>query len=245
MITKQLTDQIKQWLDTPPESRDLAAGARLLLQATRNRILYANITRNLKARAAALEYNLSKVHKQRLAKVTREQVSGMMVQVDRIAAAHGLANPAPANRSDFQKGKRADHDSLPPEIQQLWVDNGSIRLKMRDAHTRIRLISPRTSTCPDSDRFPLAKILIDLDKRYRENWNRYDHYVRGTPVEDTPLAVDPRTASRNAARLCNLLLGKYAVAPDASLKERITGAYAKVINPTPALTGKMKSAKLI
>lgn len=245
MINLELTPKIKEWLDTEPEKRDLQAGATLLLQVTRNKILYANVTRNLSRHAEVIEYQLNKIYNQRLADITHEQVAAMMTEVDSIAKARGLNNPEPAKRTEFQRGKRADHDELPAEIQQLYVDNADILRRMRDAHTKIRLITPENSTCPDSDRYPLAKYLIEQDRLYRENWDKYDHYIKGTPVSAVTPTVDARTESANAAKLCNLLLGQYAKSPKDDLADRIRDAYAKIISPTDRLREKMLVAKLL
>jgi len=245
MINLELTPKIKEWLDTEPSMRDLQAGATLLLQVTRNKILYANVSRNLQYHAGVIEYNLRKIYKQRLADITHEEVAGMMAQVKAIAKNRGLENAEPSKRTEFQRGKRADHDQLPAEVRQLYIDNADILRRMRDAHTKIRLISPENSTCPDSDRYPLAKYLIEQDNLYRDNWNKYDHYIKGTPAAAIAPAVDARTESKNAAKLCTLLLGKYAIAPTESLAGRIREAYAKVISPTDRLREKMQLAELL
>ncbi len=244
MIELELTPQIKAWLDTPPEQRDYEEGALLVGRVSRNRILYQNLSRNPKAQAKAIEYHLQKIYNQRMVDITHEQVKEMVKECDRISEAHGLQHPA-SNKSDFQKGKRADHDELPPEIQRLWLENQDLRQRMRDCHTHLRLINPTNSTCPDSDRYPWAKQLIEYDKRYRDNWNIYDHYIKGTNPLETKKAVDPRTASKNAAKTANMLLGKYAKSPDEKTADRIREAYAKVISPTQNLTDKMRQARLL
>lgn len=242
----ELTPNIKKWLDTEPAKRDLMEGADLLLRVTRNRILYANVTRNIKVHAEAIEYHLKKIYNQRVQDITHEQVSEMMKQVDSIAKVRGLNAGASSNsRTEFQRGKRADHDELPPEVQQLYVTNNEIRLRMRDAHTKLRLISPENSTCPDNDRFPIAKYIIELNNQYLDNWNLYDHYVKGTPISETVLAVDERTASKNAEKLCHLLLGKYNKAKDADLAARIRESYAKILSPSANLRKKMRAADLL
>lgn len=245
MINLELTPKIKEWLETEPAKRNLAAGATLLLQITRNKIFYHNLMRNLNKNAEAIEYHLKKIYNQRLVDITHEEVEEMMKQVDAIVTARGLDKTPATNRSDFQRGKRADHDQLPPEIQQLYVDNADIIRRMRDAHTKIRLISPENSTCPDSDRYPLAKYLIEQDNLYRSNWNKYDHYIKGTPIDAISPSVDPRTESKNAAKLCNLLLGKYINNPEDALADRIREAYAKIIEPTERLQQKMRDANLL
>lgn len=246
MIELELTPQIKEWLDTEPSQRNLHRGADLLLRITRNKILYTNITRNIARHAGTIEYHLNKIYKARLNDITHAQVRSMMVEVDAIAGARGLESPeGSSKRSEFQRGKRADHDELPDEIKQLYVDNADILRKMRECHVRLRMITPENSTCPDSDRYPWAKEIIALDTLYRENWNRYDHYVKGTPVAAVQLVTDARSDSRNAARVIHLLLGKYAANPDEALATRIRDTYAKIASPTALIRKKMTDAGLL
>jgi hypothetical protein len=246
MIELELTPQIKEWLDTEPSQRNLQRGADLLLRITRNKILYTNITRNIARHGGTIEYHLNKIYKARLNDITHAQVRSMMVEVDAIAGARGLDSPeGSSKRSEFQRGKRADHDELPDEIKQLYVDNADILRKMRECHVRLRMITPENSTCPDSDRYPWAKEIIALDTLYRENWNRYDHYVKGTPVAAVQLVTDARSDSRNAARVIHLLLGKYAANPDEALATRIRDTYAKIASPTALIRKKMTDAGLL
>lgn len=242
MIDLELTPKVQEWIATDPDKRNLEAGAELLLRITRNRILYANIMRNPQGKASLLEYHLQKILKNRLVDTTHEEVRQMMAQVDNIAEAHGLSASA---RSPFQNGKRADHDELPDEVKQLYVENADLMRRMREAHTRLRMINPQNSTCPDSDRYPLAKAIIDYDRRYRDNWNVYDHYIKGTPMAATVKAVDPRTVQKNVVKTLNLMLGKYAKNPSEAAADRIRELYAQVASPTDALRKKMAEAELI
>lgn len=242
MINLELTPKIKEWLAADPDKRDLKAGAELLLRITRNRILYANIMRNPVAKASLLEYHLQKILKNRLIDTTHEEVNLMMGQVDAIASARGLSA---STRTPFQNGKRADHDELPDEVKQLYVDNAEIMRRMREAHTRLRMINPQNSTCPDSDRYPLAKAIIEYDRRYRDNWNVYDHYVKGTPMAATEKVVDARTAQKNTAKTLTLLLGKYAKNPSDAAAIRIRALYAQLSVPSASLRDKMAAAGLL
>lgn len=245
-MAQDLTPQIKEWLDTEPEKRDFMEGATLLLRVSRNRILYANVTRNPARGASAIEYHLKKIYNQRLQQTTKEDLRSMLAQVDRIDRARGLSLPeGSSKKSELQRGKRADHDNLPQEIQQLYVENGTLIQKMRQCHLKLRSITPENSSCPDNDRYPFAKLLIEYDTLYRENWNKYDHYIIGTDPADTQLEIDPRSASRNAARICNLLLGKYMKSKDEALAVRIKEAYSKIDSPTANLQGKMRDAGLL
>lgn len=242
MINLELTPKIKEWLAADPDKRDLKAGAELLLRITRNRILYANIMRNPVAKASLLEYHLQKILKNRLIDTTHEEVKLLMGQVDAIASARGLSA---STRTPFQNGKRPDHDELPDEVKQLYVDNADIMRRMREAHTRLRMINPQNSTCPDSDRYPFAKAIIEYDRQYRDNWNTYDHYVKGTPVAATVKAIDVRTAQKNVVKTLNLLLGKYMKSPTDAAAERIRTLYTSVANPSDSLRAKMQAADLL
>lgn len=242
MAQLELTSKIKEWLDTPADRRDIMAGAELLLRINRNRIFYNNVARNPKAKAARLEYELTKIYSARLSDTTREEVAALMAQVGHIAVDRGL-EPRSA-RTDFQRGKRADHDELPPEVQVLWTQNAEIMKKMRDCHTHLRLINTDNSSCPDSDRYPWAKEIVRLDTLMRDNYNRYDHFIKGTSLADTSLAVDSRTAAKNTLKTINLLLGKYAKSPSDSLADRIKMLYGQIANPSESLSKKMADAGL-
>ena len=242
MAQRELTSKIKEWLDTPANQRDIMAGAELLLRVNRNRIFYNNVSRNPAAKAPRLVYELTKIYNARTDEATREEVSALMAQVGQIAVTRGLDTPSV--RSEFQRGKRADHDELPPEVRELWTQNAEIMRKMRDCHTHLRLINTDNSSCPDSDRYPWAKEIVRLDTLMRDNYNRYDHYIKGTPLAATALAVEPRTAEKNALKTINLLIGKYAKSPSDSIADRIKDLFGKIANPTDALVRKMAAAGL-
>ena len=81
-----------------------------------------------------------------------------------------------------QKGKREDHDLLPDEIKVKYVENLSLLQRMRELHLKLRSLSLDTAPCPDSERYPFLKELIELDKKMHANWEEYDHFVVDAPV---------------------------------------------------------------
>ena len=182
MKNSELIPKVKEWLDANQEDRDLAAGALLVLQLTNNRIMYQNFMRKPKLYASRIEYELKKKYQFYLQQLTHEQVAEMGKQVETIAKEHNL----PSEHEEFKKGKRADHDALPVEIQALYAQNLSIMQQMRRCHTQLQLLSVEHSTCPDSERYPFLKELIDLDKQYHANWEQYDHYKVGEPLPEQP-----------------------------------------------------------
>lgn len=177
-----LTLKIKNWLDTPAKERDYVAGATYLLQCTRNRVLYEAMIRNYGKYAGQLERQLTNQYFYRSQEITHEQVEEMAKAVMPIIKEHGLNNKKwslPKTEEEAQRrGKRSDHDQLPEDIQALYVENMKIIRRMRHLHERLRVISEVGSPtyCPDSDRYPFLVELIDLDKRYHQNWMLYDNY---------------------------------------------------------------------
>ena len=183
MKNSELIPKVKEWLDANPDERDLAAGALLVLQLTNNRIMYQNFMRRPKQYASRIEYELKKKYQFYLQQLTHEQVMEMGKQVEVISKEHNLPN----EHEEFKKGKRADHDALPVEIQALYAQNLSIMQQMRRLHMQLQLLSVENSTCPDSERYPFLKELIELDKQYHANWQQYDHFKVGEPLPEQPV----------------------------------------------------------
>lgn len=182
MKNEEVIQKVKAYLEAEPEKRDLAEGALLVLQLTNNRIMYQNFMRRPNHYASRIEYELQKKYNFYLQQLTHEQVLEMGKQVQSIAKEHNLAD----EHEEFKKGKRADHDALPLDIQALYAQNMSIMQQMRRLHTQLQLLSVEHSTCPDSERYPFLKELIALDKQYHANWEQYDHYKVGEPLPEQP-----------------------------------------------------------
>lgn len=174
------TKKIQDWLSLPKGKRDLQKGALYLLQLSNNQILYRNITANITRHEEDIDYQLRKYLKFRLANLTHEQVQQMQKKADAIVVRNHLAEePKPEAKSaneEFKKGKRADHDTLPEDIQARYSENLSLLQSMRNLHAKLVLLSTANSSCPDSERYPFLKEMIELDKRYHANWKAYDNY---------------------------------------------------------------------
>ena len=183
-LNHEFTEKIQQWLDTPHEQRDYEQGALYLLKLNGNQIMYRNLMSNPRGKAEFIEYHLRKHYSFRVKDLTHAQVVAMDKQVEEIVKKHNTFtedNPA----KEFKQGKRADHDTLPEEIQALYVENLSIVQRMREVHLKLRTLSTADAPCPDSERYPFLKELIELDTRLHANWDRYDHYTgaENEPVE--------------------------------------------------------------
>ena len=189
----KFTELIQQWLDTPTNERDYSVGALYLLKLSGNQIMYRNLMANPDRKAEFIEYQIRKYYNYRVQALTHSQVEEMQKQVDVIAEKHfsfenngtQSCNADTNNATkEFKKGKREDHDQLPDEIQALYVENLSIVQRMREVHLKLRSLSTEDSSCPDSERYPFLKELIELDKRLHSNWEQYDHFIQSTERVD-------------------------------------------------------------
>lgn len=240
-MDNEFTLKIQEWLDAPHEERDYEQGALMLLKLSGNQIMYRNLMANPRGRAEFIEYNLRKYYNFRVKDLTHAQVEEMQKQVERIEKQHSFAEENPAK--EFKQGKRADHDDLPDEIQALYVENLSIVQRMREVHLKLRSLSTADATCPDSERYPFLKELIELDKRMHKNWEVYDRFV--PEGGEQKLVVDVREQSKAATRMVNLAKGRYKKSPSEELKAQIAEQYALILNPTEKLTSELRELGVI
>ncbi|MCH5220652.1 MAG: hypothetical protein J1F20_08800 [Muribaculaceae bacterium] len=210
----KLTEQLGQWLNSPDNERDYSVGALMLLKLSGNQIMYMNNIRCLDSRREFITRQLQKYFNFRIQKLTHEQVVAMDEQVEVIAKAYSLMDaPAVATSTDNkvtetsdtaepkQLGKRPDHEDLPDEIKAKFIENLELLRRMRELHLRLRTLSLENATCPDSERYPFLKELIELDKKLHKNWEEYDHYVAPSPQANanaTPKAAKKTTAKKAA-----------------------------------------------
>lgn len=261
------TEEVKAWLDMPASERDYDKGALYLLQLSNNQIMYRNLSRNAKKHGDFIEHHIRKYMKFRLERLTHEQVQEMQKKVDKIAilrnldasakgdsassgsensqeVAEGVEGTNGVESSDsaspkFKAGIRADHDLLPAEIQALYVENASILQKMRELHLTLRNLSLDNVACPDSERYPFLKELIELDKKYHSNWKAYDSFsmVEGASnVAEKRIIEDERSLQRNIYRQINLTKGRYKKSPSEALKEKLVDLYKQLASPEESLT---------
>ena len=231
------TSTLQAWLNTPDEQKNWDYGALMLLQLSGNRIMYHNISINPRGKSEFIKGQLQKYLNFRLQQLTHDEVESMQVKVDEIAKsvikpdvvilpvdAASLVNQTSvspnksAEYADFKAGKRADHDSLPEDIQALYVENLDIVHRMRELHMKLRSLSLDSATCPDSERYPFLKEIIALDKKRVQNWDIYDHYV---PAAQSPTSVNPNSEEVNPATA--------AVNPEAEAVNPTDNS----VNPTP------------
>lgn len=198
-MDNQFNFKLQKWLND--DSRTIEDGCLLLLQMENNQIHYQNLLRHPN-KVAVMKYLVSELQKRltvRLANITHKEVTEMDEQVKVIVKEHFSYQDAAASgtsNEEFRKGKRADHDQLPEEIQARYVENLDLLRRMREVHLKLRSLSTEQVSCPDSERYPFLKELIALDKQLHENWNIYDHYVADETVTAPTTQAEAETGSR-------------------------------------------------
>lgn len=194
----QFNTKLQSWLND--DSRTIEDGCLLLLQMENNQIHYQNLLRHPN-KVAVMKYLVSELQKRltvRLANITHKEVAEMDEQVKVIVKEHFSYQEAKTegtSNEEFRKGKRADHDQLPEEIQARYVENLDLLRRMREVHLKLRSLSTEQVSCPDSERYPFLKELVALDKQLHENWNVYDHYVVDETVTAPATQAETETGS--------------------------------------------------
>lgn len=200
----KLTKKIQDWLNTPAGERDIIAGATMLLQLNRNRVMHANIVRRPERFAEKVEYELRKHLKIRLDGLTLADVVKMEREVvprveETLQEAPVISTDAELPEGAVARGRRPDHDDLPAEIQALWDNNIENYHKVRDLHHQLK----EMEAAPPCDRYEYLKLLDEADKKYRENLAKYDGFVPGQePAADaSDNTADDQDPERDKARI--------------------------------------------
>lgn len=169
MITEQLTQKIRQFLDTPEDQRDYGVASEILLKITGNVVRHNMIMRRGPENfAALLSKQLSDHYNFRMAKITRQQVREMANK------AESVVKDIPKNNEEIRAGKRPDHDSLPDDVKAAYIEALDCLRKQRELHMQIRNLALGSSHCPDSELYPFVKEIIRLDDRRLACWRKYD-----------------------------------------------------------------------
>lgn len=198
----QLTADIQAWVQSPTGERDVAAGAALLLKLNRNQWLFRSACKFPNRYESTIAYELGKHLRIRLDGLTQREVALMDRTVKQETAAL-LAAP-----TALHSGHRADHDSLPQAIQELYDRNGEVYFRIKQIYNTL-LQMEDAMPC---DRYEYLVQLRELDTQYYANLEAYDSYSALSAAADAAtladegdtdtLASDPMAANRqiSAAR---------------------------------------------
>lgn len=187
---------MKNWLDEKEHTtdEDIIKGAFMLLKLTRNQVMFQTIMRKPQKHLDKIVYELRKRLPMRLAHMTTYDVkvmdseitpvikSAMKEESDKIAS-------EPENNDKMSlpavSGKRADHDSLPDDIKNIWPENAERWRKIKSVYnTLLTLKEP-------CDRFENLTILSELWYTYKREFDRYDNYKADSGEDANTVETDP------------------------------------------------------
>lgn len=183
------TAQIQTWLAKPEHSKDdLVQGATYVLKLTRNQALFNTIMRRPERYEDKIIYELKKRLPMRLDHMTRSDVKALEAEI--LPAITPLIDTT-ENQDECEEtqdasavGKRADHEQLPVEIQQLWDANAERWKKIKELYNTCKELE---KPC---DRYEYLKLLKETWYAYKKDFAVYDSYKIGENPEPTGVSVD-------------------------------------------------------
>lgn len=228
MIDQKFTEELSKWLSTPRDERDVVAGAELLMRITGNRQFYATAIVRPHVVHDHVEYELKKHlairqeghNVETLRNLERELLAECAEEFgEEASTASPVEEQAGAEEADAyavpregpvvsspKRGRRADHDELPVEIQALYDENATRYEQMRKVYQQLL-------TMADAEPCDRKEHIFQLDqlvKAWAAAWEAYDRYD-ATAVADaeedeaeeadeaSPLPDDPTTFANKIA----------------------------------------------
>lgn len=214
------TNKVKAWFDSEHTDDNIREGAMLLLQITNNRHLYQQIMMRPQHNLKKLQYELNKHLKYRMKGLSLDEVRKfdevvtpvLQAAVDKaeqadIEAAADIPH-LPATEEEITdsigpsaiiaRGKRADHDQLPENIQQIWDANAALWKKIKEHFETCKAFD---QSCDRYESLNAAnedfrKMLVTLKEEYyayKQAMDVYDHAKPGDaekqPAEEQPEAA--------------------------------------------------------
>lgn len=192
---KDYVEKVNDWLNADPATRSIEEGAKLMVMGNRNKILYKNVI--YKNNFEKVEYELRKIVGTPKIEVTKDLTADTIQQMEKDLP--DTMETLEKVLSTETKGKRPDHDTLPPEIKSCFENNLEIYPKMRSIQERLKVLS---ETGTPEERLPFLTELLDLDVRLHANWIAYDSFDVTAKAEENKDAsvnkgIDAKRVSAN------------------------------------------------
>lgn len=220
MNDPKFTEKLKKWFDCEHTDANIREGALLLLQMNNNRHLYQLINFDPQGKLELLKYELQKHLNYRIEGMTIDDVSNydkavtpvLQTAVDKTSEADKIAKQLaphlPVVESEnldsivpsaiVAKGKRADHDQLPENIQAIWDNNCALWKKIKEHFEACKAYDMSCDRyeglhAADED---FKRMLLTLKEEYyayKQAMDVYDHAQPGDaekqPAEEQPEAA--------------------------------------------------------
>lgn len=232
MIDQKLTQEIDDFLNAPAGTRDLQKGALLVLKCTRNQILYANMMRCPTKFEAKMIYELKKAQQERLRRQAAEDALNLQKEVlpnvrKTLSTEYPPEGGAEVVDGETLKrfyGKRADHDSLSPAMQQLWDRNREVWQKIKALHEHLKTMDNN----PPCDRLEYLIQMRELEAEHTKNFELYDSAKPLTDEERAALQAEAEAEQEAEAefKADNAADGDEAPVEISENKEKISEAPA-------------------
>ncbi len=103
-----------------------------------------------------------------------------------------------------QLGRREDHDKLPEDVQQLWVDNGNLYKDIKALFEELKAMND----LPSCQRYDKLQLLASMDAKYFKQMAAYDEAVVDTTTPTTPLTENTETTLDNSVNSARSYLSK-------------------------------------
>ena len=220
MNDPKFTEKLKKWFDCEHTDANIREGALLLLQMNNNRHLYQLINFDPQGKLELLKYELQKHLNYRIEGMTIDDVRNydkavtpvLQTAVDKTSEADKIAKQLaphlPVVESEnldsivpsaiVAKGKRADHDQLPENIQAIWDNNCALWKKIKEHFEACKAYDMSCDRyeglhAADED---FKRMLLTLKEEYyayKQAMYVYDHAQPGDaekqPAEEQPEAA--------------------------------------------------------
>lgn len=220
MNDPKFTDKLKKWFDCEHTDANIREGALLLLQMNNNRHLYQLINFDPQGKLELLKYELQKHLNYRIEGMTIDDVRNydkavtpvLQTAVDKTSEADKIAKQLaphlPVVESEnldsivptaiVAKGKRADHDQLPENIQAIWDNNCALWKKIKEHFEACKAYDMSCDRyeglhAADQD---FKRMLLTLKEEYyvyKQAMDVYDHAKPGDaeeqPAEEQQVAA--------------------------------------------------------
>lgn len=208
MNDPKFTEKLKKWFESEHTDANIREGALLLLQMNNNRHLYQLINFDPQGKLELLKYELQKHLKYRIEGMTIDDVRDydkkvtpiLQTAVDKTTdadyIAKQLAPHLPVVESEnldsivpsaiVAKGKRADHDQLPDNIQAIWDSNCALWKKIKEHFEACKAYDMSCDRyeglhAADED---FKRMLLTLKEEYYAYKQAMDVYDHAKPSED-------------------------------------------------------------
>lgn len=245
-LQQKYVDEVNAYLALPVAEREIEKGAMLMLKGNRNQTLHKTVIR--KSWHEKVEYELKKILGEKLAiaqseKPNEEITDEVTSETNSIAELEVTLSKQVTRANEFDvKGKRADHDKLPQDIYIIPELNNQIYQKLRSLHEKLKLMNGDNFTA--EDRKPVLDEFTKLDTKLRENWEKYDTYVIGQPVNEvkTVAAIDAKRIGANRTFLSRQAKKEKLSDEDiAETQNRFDEMIANSVVVSPEITEKLKT----